>query len=937
MIRFCSLLGRVLVSAGLGLWLVTAVSAATPTSSTSNSKLSSTAGGTISTSQGTDDSTSETAPLPTTPSSPAVAPSALSNLTGAAEPLETAAPVPLSSTTAIRTLKAGDTLYLNIVPPASTLSSPIPLPASRIFTLDKAGALSIPYLGSFQLAGLTEEEAVLRLKAERLLEDYTVELRVLPVEKVGVEALKPFGYSLFDLPSTTFAPTQDIPVPVDYVIGANDTVIIQLFGAVNETYTLVVSRDGTIDVPKVGPIAVAGLTFQEMKANIARRAATQMIGVSSHVTLGTLRSILVFVMGDVVKPGSYTVSSLSTLTNALFTSGGVTTVGSLREIQLKRRGVTVTRLDFYDLLLKGDTSRDVRLQGGDVIFVPPVGRTVGIAGEVRRPAIYELREEKTIKELLTLAGGMTPSAYSRGVQLQRISATQDRVQKDIDLSVNSAMQTKLSDGDVLFVPGLLDQFEDLVRVSGYVKRPGTRAWFDGMKLTDMIPSMRSMFSKPDLDYALIKRHIPGERQVKVFSVRLGEALAQPESSANVVLVRGDEIIVFGHEVEGDRQNKLASILAELERQGTQALPAKLVNINGAVYEPGVYPLEAGMRVSDLIRASGSLKEQAETLTAELSRYENTPGKGRYINHKTVDLSKALQGDPAADLELTPRDYLVIKAMPEWGSQQTITLSGEVQNPGVYPIAHGESLSSVIKRAGGLTAMAFADGAIFSRVELQQKEEAQFKELADRIEAELKTTILERVDEIQRPQENADVAKSLVDLLRNAKSAGRMVIDLPAILDKDSDQNSDGEYDVTLLGGDAILIPQRKDEVSVMGEVRKPATHLYAKGQNVDDYLDQSGGINEKSKRNLVYIIRANGSATLAKSRSIFSFKSRMDIRPGDTIVAMLDVEKVSKLKVWRDVVGSMAGIGSIMSGSANLYTAIHGQKIYSNATQIIVP
>lgn len=812
----------------------------------------------------------------------------------------------------------------------------MPLPSSKIFTLDKSGTLDLPYIGRFPLAGLSEHDAILRIKAEPLLDSYQIDLKVLPVEKEGVEALKPFGYSLFDAPPTTFAPTQDIPVPADYVIGANDTVIIQLFGAVNETYTLVVTRDGVIDIPKVGPIVVAGLTFEELKKNIGQRAAKQMIGVSSHVTLGPLRTILVFVMGDVVRPGSYTVSSLSTLTNALFASGGVTAVGSLREIQLKRHGKLITTLDFYDLLLKGDTSRDVRLHGGDVIFVPPIGRTAGVSGEVRRPAIYELREEQTVKELLILAGGMTPSAYSKGAQLERVAKSGDRVQEDLDLGMEKAMRTGLRDGDVLVVPTLLDKVEDIVRVSGYVKRPGSRAWFEGMKLTDVIPSTRSLLPKPDLDYALVKRHIEGERQAKVFSARLGEALAKPASSANIALMRGDEIIVFGHEVTGDRQHKLANITAELDRQGTNTIPAKLVSISGSVYEPGVYPLEEGMRVSDLIRASGNLKEDAEILTAEVSRYEDVSGKGRQISHLTVDLSKALRGDPAADLALAPRDYLVIKTMQDWGNQQTVTLSGEVRNPGTYPIARGETLSSVIKRAGGLTAIAFADGAVFTRVELQQKEEAQFKVLADRIESELKTNIVERADEEVRPQEVADIAKSLVDLLRNAKSEGRMVLDLNAILAYNAGSTRGG-YDPILMNGDTIFIPQRKDEVSVVGEVRKATTHLYAKGLSVDDYLNMSGGLTAKSKRDLVYVIRANGAAVIAQPKSgFFSLRrTSAEIRPGDTIVAMLDAEKVSSMKIWRDVVGNLTGIGSVMSGSAAVYTAVHGQKLKvdTNATQ----
>lgn len=910
---------RLTVIASISLILNCAVAATTgsTTDSSRASKGSSSSLATTLNSSTTNNTGAVPANVSTTTSSTTTAPTSL-----------TTVPSQTSDTTK-STLKAGDTIYLKITPSATTTTTntSLPLPATRIFTLDKAGVLDLPYIGRFTLAGLTEEEAVLRIKAEPVLEHYTVDLKMLPVEKAGVDALKPFGYSLFDSPPTTFASVDDIPVPADYVIGPNDTVVIQFYGAVNETYTLLVTREGVIDIPNVGPITVAGLTFNQLKKNISERAAKQMIGVSSHVTLGPLRTIRVFVMGDAVRPGSYTVSSLSTLTNALFASGGVTTGGSLRNIQLKRRGRIISRFDLYDLLLKGDTSRDVQLQSGDVIFIPPIGDTASVAGEVNRPAIYELRNEKTISDLLMLAGGMKPTAYLKGTQLISVGQKQDKEQKDLDLNLAKDMRASLKDGDVLVVPSLIDSIEEIVRITGYVKRPVTRAWFEGMKLTDMIPSTHVLLPKPDLDYVVIKRHVLGERQAMVFSVRLGEALKNPESSANVSIRRGDEIIVFGHEVEGDRQNKLAPIIAELERQATYDIPARLVNISGSVYEPGVYPLEEGMRVSDLVRASGNLRETTEVMTAELSRYEGLPGKSRQIIHTTVDLAKVLKGDQSADLVLQPRDYLVIKTVTDWGMQQTVTLSGEVRNPGIYPIYRGETLGNVIKRAGGLTGVAFAEGAVFTRVELQLKEEAHFKELADRIESEMKTTIVERMDEVSRPLETSEITKSLVDLLRNAKSTGRMVIDLKTILAMDGRGNG-VNYDVTLMGGDSIFVPQKKDEITVVGEVRKPTTHLFADGYGLEDYIRLSGGLTEKTNSDLVYVVRANGSAVSASSGSSFFGKlfgdtPDVEIHPGDTIVAMLDAEKVSNLKIWRDVVGSFNGLSGL-AGLSSIYDRVKG-------------
>jgi polysaccharide export outer membrane protein len=249
------------------------------------------------------------------------------------------------------------------------------------------------------------------------------------------QKLKQFGYDLFAGAPTTFAPATDIPVPLDYVIGPGDTVEVQLFGKENAQYSLVVSREGRLNFPTIGPISVAGLSFQELKEALQERIKRQMIGVTASITMGPQRSIRIFILGDAQRPGSYTVSALSTMTNALFVGGGIRPIGSLRDIQLKRKGKIITHLDLYDLLLHGDTSKDARLQPGDVIFVPPIGTTIGVAGEVRRPAIYELKDEKKIYEAVAFAGGLLPTAYPKASQLERISPRGDRTLIDIDLAI----------------------------------------------------------------------------------------------------------------------------------------------------------------------------------------------------------------------------------------------------------------------------------------------------------------------------------------------------------------------------------------------------------------------------------------------------------------------------------------------------------------------
>jgi len=286
------------------------------------------------------------------------------------------------------------------------------LKGSNTFELDDDGVLHLPGVASIPLAGLTVDEAARRIVAEDALEIFKATVTYLPLEPSGRDALEPFGYLTFKgRTATSFQPASDMPVPQDYVVGPGDVVSVQLFGNVNAQYELLVNRDGAINFPEIGPIPVAGLEFSQMTKVVEDRVGEQMIGVRTSITMGQLRSIRVFVLGDVNRPGSYSVSSLSTVTNAMFLAGGIAPGGTLRDVQIKRDGKLVKRIDGYALMLQGDTSDDIRLQPGDVIFVPPVGPQVGVAGEVKRPAIYELNGEKTVNEVIELAGGVMPTAY----------------------------------------------------------------------------------------------------------------------------------------------------------------------------------------------------------------------------------------------------------------------------------------------------------------------------------------------------------------------------------------------------------------------------------------------------------------------------------------------------------------------------------------------
>lgn len=829
-------------------------------------------------------------------------------------------------------------------------------------------------------------------------------------EKPAKPELKQFGYDLFAGSPTTFAPATGISVPSDYVVGPGDNIQIQLFGKENADYDLSVSREGMLRIPGLGPVSVAGLSFDELKQNLHDRIKRQMIGVKLNVSMGALRSIRVFVLGDVNRPGSYTISALSTMTNALFVSGGIRTIGSLRDIQLKRNGKLITRLDLYDLLLHGDTSGDKRLQPGDVIFAPPVGKITAVAGEVRRPAIYELKNEQTVQDMLSIAGGMLPTAYPKVTQLERITREGERTLLDIDATVSANLQQPVRDGDVVRVYSILEKMENIVLLSGHVQRPGGVQWHEGMRLLDVVPSVNNLLPKPDLEYVLIKREILPDRHIEVITTRYSEAQADRQSDINTELKPRDEIIIFGlesnrneaieaiivhlreqerfnqpaliagvhgnvrypgdypfskgmrvsdllkaaydiksntdlnysvlvREVEGGsklyvqmfalkdiinrhgavedlvlmpkdnlylfnidegRQTLLESVVAHLRRQATVNEPASVVSVRGLVNDPGDYPLTKGMRVKDLIIAGGGLAESAYELSAELNRFDVVGGEYHEINHYTV-LQNQLPGNNATlDFRLQAYDQLQIKQLPLWVEKQTIDIRGEVKFPGSYTFRRGEHLADVLKRAGGLTEQAFPNGAVFTRNDLQEREQQQISHMAARLESDLAAVSLEQSQNQLKDQQDIQsvaMANSLLRQLKETRAMGRLVIDLQKVIDGATEEA--GTEKIILKDGDKLFVPARTQEVTIIGEVQQSTSHLYSSGLSRDDYVNLSGGMTYKADEDRIYIVRANG-AVVSENNSSW-YQDGNTVLPGDTIVVPLNADRMKPLTLWTNV------------------------------------
>lgn len=756
------------------------------------------------------------------------------------------------------------------------------------YQLDATGRLLLPGVPAMALGGLNVEEATVRIGAEPALESFEIEVTRLPLEPVGTAALEPYGYDLFERPRTAFTQPSNVPVPVDYVIGPGDTVTVQLFGNQSNEFFLTVSRDGVINFPEIGPITVGGLTFDALRDTINQRVTEQMIGVRASVTLGELRSIRVFVLGDVERPGSYLVSGFSTIINALYAASGVSPIGSLRNISLMRNGSMVDTLDLYDLLLRGDTSGDVRLQAGDTVFVPPIGPAVAVDGEVHRPAIYEIQDERTISELVAMAGGFKPGANRTAIKLERVVPNRGITVEDVDMTGGAAADLTLRDGDTIRVLANLEQLEDAIRLTGNVFNQGLYQWFPGMRLSDLLPSPELVRPMSDLNYVLIHREIAPNVQVEVLSADLA-AIWAGSSALDVPLQSRDTVYVFN--LESGRQQIIEPILQELQRQAGSSEPLPVVRVAGQVRAAGDYPLEPDMRVSDLVRAGGGLAPSAYSLDAELTRYAVVNGEYRETELVHVDLAAALRGDEHADLVVQAYDYLNIKEVPRWRADASVTLRGEVVFPGTYPIRRGETLASVLARAGGLTDEAFPEGSVFTRLDLREREREQLETLARRVETDLASLSLSDPDN----SDAISIGQSLITQLRNAVPTGRLVIRLDEIMSGGTGS------DILLRDGDELLVPQVTQEVTVLGEVQYPTSHVFERGLRRADYIAKSGGLTRRADEGLIYVVRANGEVVADSGSRWFRRRSGIEVRPGDSIVVPLDVDRTRPLARWSAV------------------------------------
>lgn len=721
------------------------------------------------------------------------------------------------------------------------------------------------------------------LRKLKSLQRFEIEKRTDQLEKGSkTKSLKPFGHDLF-FESDREPLMIDAPIPAEYRIGPGDLIEIQLFGQRNQSYSLEISREGTIRFPEIGPVNVfeAGTSFVALKNLLKQKIKEQLgAGVQSSITLGALRTINIFLLGEVEKQGVLTVNSMASVIDAILGSSGIKESGSMRAIQLKRAGKLIAKIDLYDLLLRGDSSTDHLLEPGDVVFVPVIKNQISVDGAVRRPAKYELVGGENLAEIIELSGGLDFRAFATVVNLERLDENFYPLIKSLNLIRDA--EFKIKSGDFLTFNYAVSNVRNTVSLIGAVEKEGDYEWKLDLQLKDLITDRLDFSYEIDLEYGLIVRKAENGKILCLSFVP-----SEIFEGAIIPLLPEDDVYFFS---KSSRDKQFNSIIKDLRSQATSGEFAKLVRVTGSVHFPGEYPLTESMSLLDLIRACGGTKDSAYMVDAEITRMVIDSEQEASLRHIRVDQQTLIDLNKSSAFKLKPYDVLSIKPIPLWREGESIQLTGEFRFPGSYSIKNGETLIDVIIRAGGLSERAFPQGAIFSRQNLRVKEDEQKQRLISQLEADLATATLSSTDSKEMAQAQS-AANAMLSRLRNTVSQGRLVINLKKLLDS---KESTG---LLVKSGDALFVPQIPYSVSVSGEVQFPTSHLHEDDLDLDDYLKRSGGFTQNADKDRTFVVKANG-AVMTKGGNAWFGKgnSTNRIQAGDVIVVPIDVKQTRFLE-----------------------------------------
>lgn len=706
---------------------------------------------------------------------------------------------------------------------------------------------------------------------------------------ISAESATVFGLALFRESSSLFLPNLDGPVDANYRLGPGDQLVLILTGDVEQAHTLEVTREGFVVIPQIGQVAVANLTLGALEDLLYVRLGRVYSGLRRgagattrfSVSVSRLRSNQVFVTGDVRTPGSYRVTSAGTALTALYAAGGPTDRGSLRRVEVRRGGAVVASLDVYDYLLRGDGSRDVRLQQGDVVFVPIHGGRVRVDGQVARPATYEIRAGETLADLLTAAGGLRATAGGRRVVVERVlpladrAPGRDRAVIEVPLAADgSAPALPMADGDLVRVPGVAARVRGSVLVQGHVWNAGLQGHTPGLTLEQALARAGGL--KPDayLGTVLVSRLRPDSTRAQLRAMVRDTTGSTLEPFA---LAEDDEITVFSR---------------------TEFRPERYVAIGGAVRRGGRFPWREGMTLRDLVLQAGGLTESAFLREAEIARVPEVRDARATARTLRVPLDSGYRFEDAGaarftsgDVVLAPYDNVLILHDPDWREPQSVLLMGEVRFPGRYTLLNrGERLSSVIRRAGGLTAEANIDGAYFARlvdtVLVRQAARAEARRTS-RGAARGTTPSRGTTRGSARDAAAEDSAAATDSTLDDTGDRIRVGVDLRNAL-----RNPGRQDDLVMIDGDSVHVPVQKQTIEVRGAVNAPTALAYGGSRGLEHYINAAGGTTDLARSRRAYVIQPNGKI---ESRRHLLWLIRLDPQPlpGATVVVPERGEVVS--------------------------------------------
>ena len=660
-----------------------------------------------------------------------------------------------------------------------------------------------------------------------------------------------FGYDFFQNPKISFAPTINVPTPESYIINTGDELLVEVWGAAESSTTQKVDNQGNIILPMAGKVHVGGLNFVEAKARINTALRKIYAGISAPegsyakvytgVSIANIRTVKVNIIGEVEAPGTYSLSALSTVINALYASGGPTENGSFRNIQVVRGGKTIAHLDIYNFLLKGSQEGNINLNDQDVIIVPPYKNQVEVIGFVKREGIYEVKEGEKLSSLVDYFGGFKSNAYKDIMVVERIVGAKREV-KEVPFS--DAGKFAMQGGDKLLVHRLSDIYHNRISITGAVYQPGNYAYSEGMTVLDLIDKAAGVREEAYLNRAILFRSIDRvDKQSLNFSLK--DLLEKKQS---IALQPNDSLHIYGRD----------SLIAK-----------PMVRIEGAVRKPQKFAYAKGLYPADLIIMAGGFIEGADQTQVQVARQLNDANFKTISKVYNVSLSKE-GGDSIA---LEPNDIVTVRYEKGYVPQQVVKIEGEVSFPGFYAIlSKEERISSLIERSGGLAPYAYVEGATLVRKKdkNEKDDKAQEKQLKKLKKTDKDLTLIETKEEEKTPE----------------ASEYRVGINLKKIM-----ENKNSYQDLVLKDGDVLIIPSEKQTVEVKGLVLAPSLVRYEKGKSTRSYINSAGGFSDNAQKKSVYVVYANGDVK-GTSRFLF-FRSYPKVAPGALVIVPEKPEKKS--------------------------------------------